>query len=44
MLTKYDMDNVASLYDSGMNPEDIAEYLDLDETEVVELCSDLLMN
>jgi len=44
MLTKYDKDNIESLYASGMNPEDIAEHLDLDETEVVEFCSNLLMN
>ena len=42
MLTKYDKDNIESLYASGMNPEDIAEHLDLDELEVIEFCAELL--
>ena len=42
MLTKYDKDNIESLYASGMNPEDIAEYLDLDELEVIEFCAEIL--
>ena len=42
MLTKYDKDNIESLYASGMNPEDIAERLDLDELEVIEFCAEIL--
>ena len=42
MLTKYDKDNIESLYASGMNPEDIAEQLDLDELEVIEFCAEIL--
>lgn len=42
MLTKYNKDNIESLYASGMNPEDIAEELDLDELEVMEYCAEIL--
>lgn len=33
---------VATLYKGGMNPEDIADELGLDECEVMEYCAELL--
>lgn len=42
MLTDYQKDEIASLYADGMNPEDIAEELDLDEIEVMDYCAEIL--
>lgn len=33
---------VAQLYNDGWNPEDIAEELGYDETEVIEYCAEIL--
>ena len=33
---------VAQLYNDGWNPEDIAEELGYDETEVMEYCAEIL--
>lgn len=33
---------VAQLYNDGWNPEDIAEELGYDETEVMEYCAELI--
>lgn len=33
---------VAQLYKDGWNPEDIADELGYDETEVIEYCSEIL--
>ena len=41
-MTQEDKETVATLYEGGMNPEDIAEELDLDECEVMDYCSELL--
>ena len=42
MLTDYDKQEIAGLYEDGWYPEDIAEELGLDETEVVEFCEYIL--
>lgn len=42
MLTDYQKDEITRLYSDGMNPEDIAEELDLDETEVMDYCAEIL--
>lgn len=42
MLTEDQKDLIARLYADGMNPEDIAEELDLDEIEVMDYCAELL--
>ena len=41
-MTQEAQDNVISLYEEGWNPEDIAEELDLDETEVINFCAEYL--
>lgn len=41
-LTEYEKDQVRSLYYHGMNPQDIAEELNLDELAVMEYCSEEL--
>ena len=33
---------VKELYNKGLNPEDIAEELDLDECEVMDYCAEIL--
>ena len=33
---------VAEMYDNGLNPEDIAEELGLDDTEVMDYCAGIL--
>ena len=42
MLTKEQKDVITRLYADGWNPEDIAEELDLDETEVMDYCAEIL--
>ena len=43
MLTEQDKEMIANLYnEEGMNPEDIAEELGLDEIEVMDYCSEIL--
>ena len=43
MLTEQDKETIARLYtEEGLNPEDIAEELDLDEVEVMNYCSEIL--
>lgn len=42
MLTEQDKETIARLYEEGMNPEDIAEELNLDEVEVMDYCSEIL--
>jgi len=42
MLTKDQKDLITHLYADGMNPEDIAEELDLDEIEVMDYCAEIL--
>ena len=42
MFTDYQKDEIARLYADGMNPENIAEELDLDEIEVMDYCAEIL--
>ena len=43
MLTEENKEEIARLYnEEGMNPEDIAEELDLDEVGVMNYCSEIL--
>ena len=42
MLTEFEKDRIKELYYQGMNPEDIAEELDLDELAVMDYCADEL--
>lgn len=42
-MAEEDKKSVRDLYECGVNPEDIAELLDLDETEVMDYCADILM-
>lgn len=43
MLTAENKEEIARLYnEEGMNPEDIAEELDLDEIEVMNYCLEIL--
>lgn len=43
VLTEEDKEEIARLYnEEGMNPEDIAEELDLDEVEIINYCSEIL--
>lgn len=43
MLTEENKEEIARLYnEEGMNPEDIAEELDLDEVEVMNYCLEIL--
>lgn len=43
MLAELDKEEVARLYtEEGMNPEDIAEELGLDEIDVMNYCSEIL--
>ena len=41
-MTNEQKENVAYLYKNGFNPEDIAEELGYDETEVIEYCAEIL--
>ena len=41
-MTAENKESVAVLYEQGMNPEDIAEELGLDEIEVINVCEELL--
>ena len=41
-MTKEQKIQVAEMYNNGMNPEDIAEALGLDETEVMDYCAEIL--
>lgn len=41
-MTEDQKQQVASLYNDGWNPEDIAEELNLDETEVIDYCAEIL--
>ena len=41
-MTRENEQAVKELYNQGMNPEDIAEELGLDETEVMDYCAELL--
>ena len=43
MLTEQDKEMITHLYnEEGMNPEDIAEELGLDEIEVMDYCLEIL--
>lgn len=42
MLTDEDKDTIIIMYKDGWNPENIAEELNLDETEVIDYCSEIL--
>lgn len=41
-MTDKQKEEVKAMYDSGWNPEDIAEELGCDETEVMEYCVEIL--
>ena len=41
-LSEEDKQAIEDLYEEGMYPEDIAQYLELDETEVMIYCEELL--
>jgi DNA-binding transcriptional regulator LsrR (DeoR family) len=41
-MTRENEQAVKSLYNQGMNPEDIADELGLDETEVMDYCAEIL--
>lgn len=41
-MTDKQKEEVKAMYDSGWNPEDIAEELGCDETEVMEYCTEIL--
>lgn len=41
-MTEDQKQQVARLYNDGWNPEDIAEELNLDETEVIDYCAEIL--
>lgn len=41
-MTQENKEMVKDLYEQGLNPEDIAEELGLDECEVIEYCAELL--
>ena len=41
-MTKENKQVVKELYNQGMNPEDIADELGLDECEVMDYCAELL--
>lgn len=42
-MTREDKEVIKELYcNQGLNPEDIAEELDLDECEVMDYCAELL--
>lgn len=41
-MTEQQKQEVAQLYNDGWNPEDIAEELGYDETEVMEYCAEIL--
>lgn len=44
-MTQEQKELIVLLYNTeGMNPEDIAEQLDLDEVEVMDYCAELLEN
>ena len=42
MLTNDNKDEIEIMYKGGMNPEDIADELGLDETEVMDFCAEEL--
>lgn len=42
MINESDKDYIRDLYESGWNPEDIAEELGLDETAVIDYCCEIL--
>ena len=41
-MTKEQKEIVAQMYKDGFNPEDIAEELGYDETEVIDYCAEIL--
>ena len=41
-MTEEQKQQVADLYNSGWNPEDIAEELGIDEITVIEYCAEIL--
>lgn len=41
-MTQENKEMVKDLYEQGLNPEDIADELGLDECEVIEYCAELL--
>lgn len=41
-MTDKQKEEAKAMYDSGWNPEDIAEELGCDETEVMEYCAEIL--
>lgn len=41
-MTQEQEKQVAEMYNSGWNPEDIAEELGYDETEVMDYCAEIL--
>ncbi len=41
-MTDKQKEEVKAMYDDGWNPEDIAEELGYDETEVMEYCAEIL--
>ena len=41
-MTKENKQEIKELYNQGMNPEEIAEELDLDECEVMDYCAQIL--
>ena len=41
-MTVEQKEEVKAMYDNGWNPEDIAEELGYDETEVMEYCAEIL--
>ena len=41
-MTNPQKEEVKAMYNDGWNPEDIAEELGYDETEVIECCAEIL--
>lgn len=41
-MTQEELNLVADLYKGGINPEDIADELGLDECKVIEYCAEIL--
>lgn len=41
-MTDNQKDEVMAMYNDGWNPEDIADELGYDETEVIEYCAEIL--
>ena len=41
-MTQEELTTIRDMYQQGMNPEDIAEELGLDECEVMDYCAEIL--